>query len=175
MRKNIWSYFVLLRQGGGGGVHPTVFVSQSEKVSKCLTQIFFWFSTRFTRKKIDYSKGSVRKNICSYFVSLRQEGRGGGPPQRFCLTKWKNEQMFDTDFFLFFVFNIKAREKHTLGKTIWRDNIFSPWKKSNLWRFDFEISHGLEVVLRAFFRNIFTGSVFVSTNFSKFNSGNCHG
>ena len=74
-------------------------------------------------------KGSVQKKICSYFVSLRHEEGGGVHPNVFVSQSGKNEQMFDTDFFKFFVFNIKAREKHTLGK--WFDGtiFFLPEKK----------------------------------------------
>ena len=37
-------------------------------------------------------KDSVRKNMCSYFVSeVRQEGGGRGTTHNFCLKSWKNE------------------------------------------------------------------------------------
>ena len=57
----------------------------------------------------------MRKNICSYFVSLRQEGEGGGHPNVFVSQSEKMSKCL-TQIFLFFVFNIKAREKRTLEK-----------------------------------------------------------
>ena len=72
-------------------------------------------------------KGSVRNNICSYFVSLRQGG--GVHPNFFVSLTDENEQMFDPDFFWFFVFNIKAREEQPLEKRFDETIFFLPQKK----------------------------------------------
>ena len=104
----------------------------------------------------------MRNNICSYFVSLRQGG--GVHPNFFVSLTDENEQMFDPDFFWFFVFNIKAREEQPLEKRFDETIFFLPQKKSNLWRLDFEISNWLEEFHERFIA-IFSVTFF-SQNFS---------
>ena len=65
------------------------FVKSYEKNIACL------------RKKLYTHRGSVQKNICSYFVSLRQ---GGGSHENNCLTTYKFEQMFESVFCDIFCF-----------------------------------------------------------------------
>ena len=55
------------------------------------------FTLAIGEKHFYNSKGSVRKNMSSYFVSVRQEG--GGTRHHFCLKSWKNELMFENQIF----------------------------------------------------------------------------
>ena len=90
--------------------------------------------------------------------------RGGVHPNFFVSLTDENEQMFDPDFFWFFVFNIKAREEQPLEKRFDETIFFLPQKKSNLWRLDFEISNWLEEFHERFIA-IFSVTFF-SQNFS---------
>ena len=83
--------------------------------------------------------------------------------------------MFDTDFLCFLCLILKPGKNIPLEKRFDGTIFFLPEKKVTCDDSILKFPTGLEVVLRAFFRNIFTGSVFVSTKFSKIKSGNCHG
>ena len=94
----------------------------------------------------------AKKHLLIFCLTETGGGGGGVHPNCFVSLTDENEQMFDPDFFCwFFVCNIKAREEQPLEKRFDKTIFFLPEKKSNLWRFDFEISDWLEAFHQRFF------------------------